>query len=277
MLGQSFSTPTFVCAQSIGPFKLTRIFVKRVLNRATKVTVREGITFSYLDSIGVSTEILSQTADMAFLLEPITKKASKDIIANEGIKIEKSLTLGVTVSALVEKRYNSRGNDFASDLAKTLDKVIEKHDVSVLFVSHVTGPSDTKNDRLLASKIANLLKNKESVHAMTGDYSPTELKGIISTCDIFMGSRMHSNIGALSTLVPTLAIIYSHKTDGIMKSLKQSKNILAIDNLNMDTVYEKISLLINDRDNISSSLAVMIPGVKDKSQKNLTAIKGMVK
>jgi polysaccharide pyruvyl transferase WcaK-like protein len=40
--------PVMLCAQSIGPFKLTRGLARFILNRVSLITVREAISFNYL-------------------------------------------------------------------------------------------------------------------------------------------------------------------------------------------------------------------------------------
>ena len=51
-----------------------------------------------------------------------------------------------------------------------------------------------------------------------GFYDQSELKGIISLCDFFIGSRMHSCIAALSQGIPTVGIAYSKKFIGVFES-----------------------------------------------------------
>ena len=46
-----------------------------------------------------------------------------------------------------------------------------------------------------------------------------ELKGFISRCRMFIGSRTHVTIAAYSTCVPTIAVGYSVKSKGIAKDI----------------------------------------------------------
>ena len=49
--------------------------------------------------------------------------------------------------------------------------------------------------------------------------TPIEAKSYISNMDIFIGSRMHSTIGAFSSNVATIPVSYSRKFEGLFNSL----------------------------------------------------------
>lgn len=69
----------------------------------------------------------------------------------------------------------------------------------------------------------------------------------------FIGTRMHSNIFALSSGIKTLAISYEPKTEGIMKDLGLSEYVIKIENVNSRILNEKFNKLISD-DNYQKKL-----------------------
>lgn len=283
LLGLAFGKPVFVCAQSIGPFKLTTEFAKYVLNKTSAITAREEITYNYLKKLGVKKSILSRTADMAFLLEPVSEKRARSILKDEGIKFNSDRKiLGVTVSELVEKRYNAnspkRADDFVSDMAKMLDKLIQHNNVEVIFIGHVTGPSEIKDDRLIAQRVKSAMDHGSSkfAHVLFGNYRPDELKGIISLCDAMLGSRMHSNIGALSTHTPTIAIGYSHKTEGIMSSLGLQDYTFSIDTLDTSELSKAVNRALRDSTQIKKLLEKGIRDIKAESDENLAIVETLL-
>lgn len=277
-LGLSFKKPVFVCAQSIGPFKLTMMFSRRMLNKVSRVTAREKITYEYLKNVGIRSNNLGLTSDMAFLLKPADDKSINEILKKEGVKLDNNLVLGVTISDLVAKRFdrNDQEGSLITNVSKLLDRFTKEKNAVVLLLGHVTGPSEAKNDRLVANKIRQEMDNKESAYVINGDYTPGELKGIISYCDIFMGSRMHSNIAALSSLVPTLAIGYSHKTLGIMTLFGMEKYVVDIDSLENSKLSGALNDLEANKNKLKSMLEQNLPGVKNKSKENVTIIKKLV-
>lgn len=272
ILGVALKKPVFICAQSIGPFKLTTKFAKYFLNKAYKVTARESITFNYLKELGVDQTKLELLSDMAFLLEPISDQKAKAILKKEKVAPTKPL-LGVSLSALVEDRYNKHHETkFADDIAATISNVAETLDLDILFVSHVTGPSDDKNDRLVSKRVAKLVKTKNKVFVLKGDYNPDELKGMIRKCSMMFGARMHANIGALSTGVPVVAIRYSHKTDGIMESFNLKSRVIDIDDMDVKKAEKILLETYKNREKIASGLKTAVEKIKKTSYKNLKIV-----
>lgn len=64
---------------------------------------------------------------------------------------------------------------------------------------------------------------------LIGDqYNCMELKGFISCCRMFVGTRTHVTIAAYSTCVPTLVAGYSIKTRGIARDIFGSEENMVI-------------------------------------------------
>lgn len=276
LMAQAMGKPVFACAQSIGPFKLTKWFSRWALNNCVAVTAREGVTYKYLRKLGVNKTDLRLVSDMAFLLKPSDKRHIDEILKKEKVDMSGKV-LGVSLSDLVAKRYNASkpdsGDDFVSTMAGLLDKFVKRYDTKVVFVSHVTGPTATKNDRLIAASVKEAMSERQRAFVLSGDYRPEELKGIIARCDMMLGARMHANIGALSTGVPVVAIRYSHKTDGIMSAFKLGENVVDIDSLNPDKLFEVMSSTFENRKTIASNITAAANKVKEGSMANIDIIK----
>ncbi len=73
-----------------------------------------------------------------------------------------------------------------------------------------------------------LLKSRygKRIHILTGNYGEQEVKGIIGRCDMFIGSRMHACIAALSQGIPTIGIAYSKKFRGVFKTVGAEAAVL---------------------------------------------------
>ena len=64
----------------------------------------------------------------------------------------------------------------------------------------------------------------------------------------FIGTRMHSNIFALSSLIKTIAIAYEPKTTGIMKMLKLSSYVINMEDVDSDKLYKLYLKLKSDKE-----------------------------
>ena len=124
--------------------------------------------------------------------------------------------VGIALSRLLGHRFRPRDPDqFEALIATVADYLIEQKGVTVILVSHVLGPGEERDDRVMARSVYRKLENKTGARLLDGDYRPEELKGVIGRCQLFLGLRMHANIAALAMGVPTFAIAYSRKTHGI--------------------------------------------------------------
>jgi colanic acid/amylovoran biosynthesis protein len=267
--------PVVLCAQSVGPFRWTSPLARMIFERAALVTLRDSISLEHLERIGVRNPNTHLTADMAFLLDPASEERVDAISAAEGLDWGKRPALGVSLSGLINEHYvrrNPAGRSaaFVPLLAKALDTIAAELDVDVVFVPHVTGPARSKDDRVTARAVGREMK--QPWRSIGGDYGPDELKGLISRFSIFLGARMHANIAALSSGVPTVAISYSHKTEGIMQSFEQSGRVIGIDELTGERVTSLLRETWRDREDVKRLLLDRLRQVTRSSRRNVDLI-----
>lgn len=241
--------PLAIYSQSIGPFrKIYLPFLKRGINRANLLIIREKITEKYLKEVGISSKIYL-FPDCAFALNSSSDERILKIMQNEGISLEKSI-IGISANAMVGDK------NYIEVMAKISDYLVEKTNAQIVFIPHVISikKGDLDDDRLIAKKIISKSKNKSECHIIRGDYFPEELKGVISRCEIFIGGRMHSNIASLSSGVPTIATSWSHKYQGIMDHLGQGEYVCDIKNIEYENLKLKIDKLWLNKENIRKKL-----------------------
>lgn len=277
LLAKALGCKVFVCAQSIGPFSATKPLARWVLDRADAVTIRDELTRHRLEEVGLVREP-PLTADLAFLLHPSSSERADEILAAEGVPKSARLC-GASVSQLCEKHYDkSHGSEqsFTRLFAHCLDSYVDEHDVDIVFVSHVTGPRAEHDDRIISDVVRAQMRHKARAHVLGGDYRPDELKAVISRCEVFVGCRMHANIAALSTGVPTIAIAYSHKAPGIMETFEQGRFALPIAELSEGMLDRALRDVAADEQQIRETLRIRIDEVKRESNRNFEIISDLV-
>ncbi len=250
-------TPYMLCAQSIGPFRFTKPLARFVLNRAVVVTVRDEITLIYLKDLGVDMSRVRQTADLAFLLSPAGPEETDARLREAGIGRDDRRVLGVSVSRLVASKYDQRvGSDgaFVEMFARTIGRFALENDLRVIFTPHVTGPSAAKDDRFISRNVRKAMPSDVDAHVIEADLRPEEIKAIIARCAAFVGTRMHANIAALSSHVPTVAISYSHKTPGIMRACGVERLALPVERLTEAQLSELLAEVYSRRNELSANL-----------------------
>ena len=260
LLGMSVKKPIVLYSQSIGTFGwATTILARYCLNRVNLVIIREEITKKYLEKIGIKSPIYL-TADCAFVLEPAPYEKVENILSTENIDITKKPLIGISATATLDDEENN----YAHSMAQLTDYVIEKLNAQVVFVPHVVSPiaGGKGDDRAIGEKIYKLANNKENIKLIKSEYSPEELKKIIGICDIFIGGRMHANIAAISSGVPTLATAWSHKYYGIMRTVGQEKYVCDFKTMNFEELRLKIDDLWGNKEKIREELKVKVEDQK---------------
>ena len=133
-----------------------------------------------------------------------------------------------------------------------------------------------EDDRSIAREVFQLTRNKKGFKILTKDYSPEELKGMIGYMDLFIGTRMHSNIFAASTCVPTIAIGYRHKTKGIMEMLGIEKYECEMSTLQFRDIIQKIQDAWTNKETLKESLKIKVEYLQERALYNGELVKNFV-
>lgn len=246
-------------SQSIGPInnKLYRFFTKLILNKVTAIQVREVISKQYLGELGIKKPHIIVTADPAFIHPPIDNEKIESIMQNENIRINKSsITIGITVRYWHFPGFSdpkSKFKEYKSAIAHAADYLIDEFGAEVIFIPMIMANA-AYDERIIASDIIKEVRNPGKTKIIQGEYSPTELRAMVGQMDLLIGTRFHSVIFAMTMGVPAISIMYEHKSMGIMKMMNLEHFIIDINNLEKDTVTEKINLILNDRNSVITTL-----------------------
>ena len=272
--------PTVIYAQSVGPFKshIYQNITKSVLEKLDLILLREEISYNLMRKIELKNKNYYLTADAAFLAPICGEQRIKQIYKHENIDIKKNI-VGVSVRLwnfpglknpdVLFKRYKSA-------IVSVCDTLIEKYKVSIVFVSMVSGKGKFDSDSAVAEDIVDMMKNKNAVKVIPNIYDSKEIKGIISKFDMFIGTRMHSNIFATSSFVPTYAISYQYKTEGIMKMIGQENLVCKIEEIDEKKLLKDIEKLWDERKSVKKLLEENIYALDKKILLNTDKIKKLL-
>ena len=204
----------------------------------------------------------------------------------ENLKKNNRLLIGVTISYEMLMKAN-QGNLPPNEkykisifkISKIFDRLIEYCHAVIIFIPHCIEPYSKRDDREVAKEICKNMKKKHQTRILTNEYSPEELKGIIGEFNIFIGTRIHSVIAALSMNVPSIVLTGSSddRAYGLIgKMLKQEKWIYNIENLDCNALFLMITKLLYFSDNIRKSLPYIINDVKKKALFNGILLKELI-
>ena len=258
LLSHFLGTPYILLAQSIGPFSKTTLLAKYVIKNAAFVTAREKVTNQYLNKVKIPP--VPVTADTAFLLpyEPFT----------DPFGTKQKLRVGISLSNIAEEEHLKNGKNVIEDVASALSQFGTTRDIEILGIPHVTGPKSDKDDRIVLRKLADLgLQMK-----ILGDVSPSSLKSAIASCDIHVGARMHSNIAALSSSVPTIALSYSHKSVGIMQEFLLHEYILKLGDFDSEDLLYLLNKALSSHETLTNQIEACAQSSKIEALKNFDLV-----
>ena len=260
-----------IFAQTIGPFdNYSKKLTKKIFEKSKLILVREKRSLDYVNN-NFNLDNVYLTSDSAFLLE---KRETKFDVNKEFVNI------GITAREWIYPNSNSKREkeiknlNYINSMASFIDKIIEKKNAFVYLMPQCIGPN-LDNDILISKEIIKKVNNKDKCIIIDEDYSPEELKFIYGKMDYFIGTRMHSNIFALSEGIPSIAISYDYKTDGIMNLFDMDKYVIKIEDINSDILYKKMLELMEDK-HIKESILEKYKKICMSSKENYTKIKKLV-
>lgn len=236
LAGHYLGKPVYLYSQSVGPLNdwWGRQLVRFSLNRINLLEVREDVSMRFVERLKIRAPFV-RTADPALLLRGRSQPVTIQLPTAP-------LQVGVTV-----RRWFSTKEDmerYLKAVAQAIDHVIVNHQAHVTYIPQVIASGFGDDDRVVAQQLYEHVQHKANFTLIIDDLHPFELMDLCSKMDIFVGTRMHSNIFALLGKVPVVAIVYEHKTQGIMAGLGVGEFTVDIHNLDAQKLIQKIETVI---------------------------------
>lgn len=244
--------PLFFFPQSIGPFcgKFSKFLAKFILDRCNIIMVREEISRDILLRMKIKAPI-QLVPDLSFLIAPASDQRILEIFSKENVEIKRPL-VGIAIRENMYKHLDV--------ISEVIDHLILKMNARIIFIPHTSISGFHLYDpRFLARKILKKIKVKQHIGLIESEYTVEELRGLIGKCDLFIGAYMHANASALSMHIPTIAISYSHKTDGLMNLMGLGEFVLPLDDLDVIQLIKKTEEAYRNLDRIKEALKQKIP------------------
>jgi len=261
--------------QTIGPFKsgFAKILARIILRGAAAIYSRDraglGETNDLIGSENADGKVRF-CYDVGFLVDPV-KPAVMDLDGLPERESGNSPVVGLNVSGLLFMGGYTQNNmfglkvDYRKLVYDVIEHLVRQKDATVLLVPHVFG---TKEDAESDSAVCELLyaelkqKYQNRLYVARGNYDQGGIKYIIGRCDLFIGSRMHACIAALSQNVPAVAIAYSNKFIGVLQTISAGSSVADPRELDSAEILAVIDRVFDQRASVERRLAETMPAVK---------------
>lgn len=257
--------------QTMGPFNndIVKKVAKYILQNSHVNFVRDMISYNIVfEELRVPKNKVIYSPDMAFYMEPDFKYNLSNFVEYDS---KEDSVIGINVSALLLSGGYSQNNmfNFKSDYKSMIDQIIryfmELENTKVVFIPHVIIPDmPVEDDFEVCKGLYNQYKNqyKNRIYYVDKKLNEAELKGVISDCSFFVGSRMHSCIGAVSCSVPTVPVAYSRKFIGIWEELGLARCVADPRNQEIKEILDVIKASYSGKEAIRSELKEKISSLK---------------
>lgn len=274
-----YQKPVIIYSQSIGPLynKVIAQWTKEILDKVDKIFVREKISEKLLQEMNVQAPI-EVVPDSAFSMDLVQSDFVDEVV--DFIKKESNGPLvGITVRDWKFPEVNDSDfhrKKYIKSIQAAIQHLETKYGAKVLLMPQVLGPNAFNDDRNISREILNGMSNTKA-QLIDIDFHPRELKYFYSKMDMFIGTRMHSNIFALSSGIPTVAINYEHKTRGIMELLDLKEYVIDISAITPEDLIAAADKCWNNRNRLRHHLEMRIPGVIFDAQLPAMYLKQLMK
>jgi len=201
-----YKKPLFLIAGSYGPFvNLYKVkVIKAIAEYASLITARDSVGQRNLVEVGIS-NVLS-ISPPSFLLEPDFRNSKRiwDLYS-----LDSDFAVIIPSQGITDYSQTSY-SDHIHVMQKLIRHLAAKG-LKVLLVPHVLDPVPRYSDVTICRKLA----SKDALFVNL-DSSAEELKALFSEAAVVVSERLHGAVASLSVGVPTLAIGYHTKYDGVL-------------------------------------------------------------
>ena len=265
-----------IYAQTIGPLGPLKSYVRYLLNKMSLITVREEESLRYVRNIGINKVPVYLTADPAFTLPVASSSYVDETLDSLDVKSNTPI-VGICLSSETA-RYHAEASesDLVSVFSTLCDHIVERYKIQILLIPFSTWEGHGGDDRKIARKIWELSNYKNMVKLIQQRFDPRLTKGIISRCSVFIGSRGHSMMIALSSCIPTIAIGHNPKYYGIMKMAGQEKYVFKAEEITYEKLLSAFNNVWDQQNDIKNELSVKLPEIQDLSYLNAKLVKDLL-
>jgi colanic acid/amylovoran biosynthesis protein len=263
--------PTYTLPQTLGPIRRRheKWLAKQVLSRTRLLLLRDPISEQVWKGWAMGHPEYRVQPDLAFALPASTRQQETTaLLERYGVDPDpQHLRMGVTI---VQWGAQNRTFDHQSQYEDALISVIRDFlgspgSQAVLF-SQVHGPTPQNDDRIAARRVQARLKDLADRVCLIDQPLPAPvLKAAYGQMDLFLGTRLHSNIFALTEGVPVVAIGYQYKTRGVMRMIDLERWVVDIEQVSGDNLRCLVREALAAREQIRSHLSTVLPQIREQA------------
>lgn len=259
-IAEELGIPTIVWGIGAGPIDKaeTQEVVRRALERASAVTVRERRALQVLEDAGVRRDI-EVTADPAFLLEP--EPLAEDALEREGLDPAERL-VGISVREPGAAAPDIDEEHYHGLLANAADYMVERLDAHLVFVPMERNVLDVQHSH----RVIGQMSWASRATVLKGDYSPGQVASLVGRFAFAVGMRLHFLIFAAIARVPFVALPYAGKVMGLLDALEIEAPPMKT--VNAGRLIAHVDRSWDLRDELTGRLPKAVDDLRERARRN---------
>lgn len=269
-LGHIYGKPGYTMPQSIGPLKRgwERRMLRDVYSLKRMIQLRDAISEHLASEIRLPMEKIVSLPDIAFDFPPAPSEEALAILQRYGYT-PGSHAVGATIIG-DPGRSQPPGSmkEYYRVMAEILRRLVKQYQLSVYLFIQVAGPTSQENDRLGINQVMAHL-GEDSRHLCVVDelLTPAQLKACYGYMDLFLPTRMHSGIFAMSMGVPCIFVGYLTKTRGVLQALGLDEWMVQVGSVDTEEMWKKVETAWLERKERAAHLQNIIPPIVEECRK----------
>ena len=250
-LAKMMGKKVMLYSQGIGPLNRpsTRRAVSFILRFVDTITVRDSISKSELESLGI--EDVEVTADAVLAMQPADLSIGKRILEGYTSKLPKSIENPKRIGVAVRSWKDD--TEYRESLANVLSRLQEQDEVEIIFIP-MSHPEDTKEAKIIASYMP------KGAIVLEGPFSTEEQVSLSGNI------RLHALVFSSLMGKPVIGISYDPKITSFLHMIGQEP-IGTMTHLREEALYQRCHKLLNSREEYQSSYDC-IEALRLNSQRN---------
>ena len=163
--------------------------------------------------------------------------------------------VGISVSFQIVKQWGGDKTIYYSSIRALIEKVFQLGGKSVVLFPNEIKNEGTFDDIAVAKEIKEFFRDNDNVVICNvSSMDAVEIKGEIASCELFVASRYHSCVAALSAGVPLLVIGWHYKYENLMDLYGQSEWLFSISDCTPVALVARFCMFWNAKERIRKEL-----------------------
>ena len=127
-------------------------------------------------------------------------------------------------------------------MSNIFDTITTKYNCTILIIP-MEADYHKGGDRPIANEMKNSSINRNKIHILEGDLDPLMTSSVIANTDLFIGTKTHSIVYGLKSLIPTISISYQQKSTEFMKMFNVEENAIdlkVLNNIDFMNIFDRV-------------------------------------